>query len=295
MAEVEVEQGYSKWEWLFYIVLLPLLFTALLTGIILTFLGYNVVFTVHEAANKIPFLERIIPDPVADQGEVPDAGNGKNSVSEEMTTELKKRDSEIQRLQIEMEQKNKQLAELQSKNSELQKENEAETLTEKEHQTQLQQLSSLFGGMSPGKAAPIIENLTTEEAVLVLSQMKLDERGRVLEKMDPKKAADVSILLKDATPTKDREIAALQERVNLLTQVLSEQQKKGVSDKDLAAAYAAMDPPKAAVILTELYKGSPNQAIQIFATMDQQALSQILAEMDGKTASNITVKLLNSN
>ncbi len=53
--------------------------------------------------------------------------------------------------------------------------------------------------------------MTKNELVLVLGMMKPDERVKVLERMDPAKAAEASILLKDQTSVRDTQIAALQE------------------------------------------------------------------------------------
>src|SRR5690606_36912857 len=95
----------------------------------------------------------------------------------------------------------------------LQEQETIKTQSEEQYKQQIQQLANMYAKMSPSKAAPILENMTLKETVLVLSVMNADDRGKVLEKMDPKLAADASIQLKDMVPAKDLQIAALQERL----------------------------------------------------------------------------------
>jgi flagellar motility protein MotE (MotC chaperone) len=296
MGNVEQEQGYGKLEWFFYIIILPLLFTSILTGILLSFLGYDLLSSVHRMANEIPLLEKIIPDPQVQEG-INGLGIQGSTAAQvtQLQAQIQQQDAALTKLKADMEVKNAEIEKLAAENATLKEENQKETLSKEEHLNKLQQLSSMYGSMSPGKAAPIIENLVLEEAVLVLSEMKLEPRSKILEKMDPKKAADISILLKDVVPTTDREVAALQERVSLLTKALSEQQKKGLTDKDLAVAYASMPPDAAGKVLADLYTNSPSKAILILASMDRQAMSLIMSQMPTETASAITSKMLDQS
>ena len=71
----------------------------------------------------------------------------------------------------------------------------------------------MYADMSPSKAAPILQNMTNEEMVLLLSAMQSTARTKVLEKMDPKTAADVTMMMKDAKPSGDLALDALQSRL----------------------------------------------------------------------------------
>jgi flagellar motility protein MotE (MotC chaperone) len=211
---------------------------------------------------------------------------------QELKNQLEQKNTNLSQLEADIQTKNSEIDNLVKEVEFLREQTTSAALTEEEHSQKLKELSDLYGSMTASKSAPIIENLTIEEAVLVLSEMQLDKRGKILEKMDPKKAADVSILLKDVIPTKDREIAALQERISLLTKALSDQQKKGISNDDLAVAYSTMPPDKAAEVLVEIYKNSPSEAILILSSMDRQAMSLIMSEMPTATVSAITSKML---
>lgn len=222
MENVEQEQGYGRIEWFLYIVLLPLLFTVMLAGVLLTFLGYDVVSKVQTVGNQIPLVKNIVPDPKPSTSEG-DTVDVQASV-DQLETANRHKDAQITELQAELEAQKEEFVQLNAQYEALKTERQDQTQSEEEHLKQIRQLSALYGSMSPSKAAPIIENLTLQEAVLVLSEMPLEQRGKILAKMDPKKAADSSILLKDMVTTRDREIAALQERVKELSQTLSEQQ-----------------------------------------------------------------------
>lgn len=297
MENVEQEQGYGKLEWLFYIILLPLLFTAILTGVLLSFLGYDVTTSLQKTANEMPLIGKIVPAPeIAVQLEGKGSANLPQAEQlQQLKEQLEQKNTSLLKLEADMQLKNNEIKKLMEEIELLTKQNSNAALTEAEHSQKLKELSNLYSSMSPSKSAPILENLSVEEAVLVLSEMQLDKRGKILEKMDPKNAADISILLKDVIPTKDREIAALQERISLLNKALSDQQKKGVSNDDMAIAYSSMPPKKAAEVLVELYKNSPSQSILILSSMDQQAMSLIISEMPTSTASMITSKILQAN
>jgi flagellar motility protein MotE (MotC chaperone) len=151
------------------------------------------------------------------------------------------------------------------------------TQTDEQYRAQIQQLANMYAKMSPSKAAPILENMTLKETVLVLSEMKPDDRGKVLEKMDAKKAADASIQLKDIVPAKDREMAALQERLTVNQAQATVPQQ--ISKEDLGATFSAMDTKSASTILLEMNALNQAKVMAILSTMDSGARSRVLAEM----------------
>lgn len=290
MDNVEQERGYGRLEWFFYIVLLPVLFTILLTGILLSFFGYDVIRSLQTTANQIPFIERIVPDPKPSTNEL--GVSTELAQFQKLQADYEAKQVELLALQKEYEAMKRQSAQLSQENEQLRKESEERRASDKERALKLQELASLYSSISPSKAAPIIENLSLQEAVLVLSEMDIESRGKILEKMDAKKAADVSILLKDTVLTENRDIAALQERIMLLTKALSEPQKQGISDKEVAVIYAAMPPGRAAEVLNDMYKTSPSAVISILISMDRQAMSAVMAELPTDTAADLTAKML---
>jgi flagellar motility protein MotE (MotC chaperone) len=151
--------------------------------------------------------------------------------------------------------------------------------------------------MTPSKAAPILESMTLDESALVLGAMSDTERGRVLERMTPKIAADVSMKLKDADTVDNREIAALQSRIKELELNAGE----GASTLDTAElnrTFSVMKPANAAVLLLQMAGNNQAKVLRILGVLDDAARSGILSAMsdlDKKTTAMLVSKLMPIN
>lgn len=136
--------------------------------------------------------------------------------------------------------------------------------------------------------------MTKNELVLVLGMMKPDERVKVLERMDPAKAAEASILLKDQTSVRDTQIAALQERLNQSVSATS-QADTHLSKDDLGSTFANMTPKSAATVLIEMQKSNPDKVLSILKSMDSMGRSRVLSavsEQSKETAALLSARLV---
>ncbi|WP_426447095.1 MotE family protein [Paenibacillus sp. S-38] len=303
MAKADAEQtgSYGALERFLIWFLIPFVFTAVLLGVLLTIFDYNVMNTVLKTANKIPVVSTWVPDPKGEEAGTP--VNQEEASSEDKAAEeakaaadaaLQSKEEELKQAQTALEEKDKAIKELESQKT-AQEEAKAAASAEEEYEKQIQQLASTYAKMSPSKSAPIMENLTTAERVLVLSKMKTDDRVKVLEKMDPKIAAEASILLKDQVSVKDTQIAALQERVKALS---TTQEKTTASDKlsknDLGSTFSSMTPKSAAIVLMELQRTNPDKVLSILGSMDSAGRSKILSaisDQSKETAALISARL----
>ena len=296
MEEIQEERSYSKWEWFFYMIFIPALFAALLGGVLLSFLGVNVLGKALSWANSIPYVEKIVPDPAisevkSDQADTENLGQQLVAAQ----SELAKSKQAVAAFEAEAAKKDATIQNLQKQAEELQKMMEEKRASEEERQKQYADLAKIYTTMSAGKAAPIIENLTTEEAVTVLAKMKPEQRADVLAKMDPKKAADISILIKDTVVNKDDDIAALQQRVQALTKALSETRQDSTSLDSLVNTFSQMPATESALILKKLMTTNQKRAISIMAAMASDKRAAVLAEIakeDDQMAAQITSELL---
>lgn len=295
MEEIQApeEKVYSKWEWIFYMIIIPALFATVLGGVLLSLLGVDVLGKIIHFGNSIPYVEKIVP------GEnQPAKDSSKQAVQNQLTTlqtELTKNKQSSNELQAEVAKKDETIQALQKQMEELQKMMEDKRASEDERQKQYQDLAKIYTTMSSRNAAAIIENLTKEEAVTVMAKMKPEQRADILAKMDPKKAADISILIKDTTISKDDDIAALQQRVQVLTKALSETRQDGTSLDSLINTFSQMTADDAASIVTTLMNTNSKRAISILAGMANDKRAQILASIakkDGNLAARITSELL---
>jgi flagellar motility protein MotE (MotC chaperone) len=256
--------------------------------------------SVLRTAHSIPVVGKLVPAPKAktddkQQGKSGAGASGKtkddqiaalNSKIADLEASLKKADEANQ-------QKDQTIKDLQSKNSELDEKLKTKTQTEEEYTKQIQQLAAMYAKMDPGKAAPIIENLSPKEQILLFSMMKPDDQSKILQKMDPKKAAEASIGLKDVTLVKDKEIAALQERLEIQGGTNGKSGPKLTKD-DVGQTFANMTPKSAAAVLVEMYGSNSDRVVSILSSMDTASRSRVLSAISDAskdTAASISSKL----
>lgn len=283
MAQTEVESkgSYGGFEKFLYLFLIPVVFTSILTFVLLSMFNYDVMNSILTVANKIPLIEKVVPEPeVESEGVIGEEGLAQSEYSqsdEELISQIQELKQQVNSSQALVATKEQEIEELREEVAALTEQLEGKTQTEEEYEEQIKQLASVYADMSPSKSAAILEQLTLEELVLVLGQMSSDDQVRVLEKMNPRIAAEASIQLKDQIPVRDQEIAALQARLNLQSEEGT--QTEAFSIEQLSQTYAAMLPANAANVLMEIYRSVPNQVIQILRNMDVNSRSLILNEM----------------
>jgi len=196
--EPSSERNYSKLEWFFYIIILPVIFVSIITFTLLWFLDYDVKANLLVAFNKIPVIEKLIDD----EQLIEDGHISKDPSKEEMQlalegykNELDEKDILLAKAEEDSLAKDNEIAMLNARIDELEvKLNEKNTSAVKQ-EDEIAELAKVYSNMSPKNAANIISNLSIEEAVLIMNQMNVDSKSKILEKMDPETAATISILL----------------------------------------------------------------------------------------------------
>ncbi|AKF94558.1 MotE family protein [Brevibacillus laterosporus] len=294
--EIQEEREYNRLEWLLYIIVIPALFASLLAGILASLLGYDVVGSVKDWLNNIPYVEKLIPDDTPTSQTV--EGSKEDSKTEakkaQVNEEAAKSKQAADQLQKEVSQKDSTIAALQKQIANLQKATEEKRIEEEERQKQFQDLAKIYSSMSAKNAAAIVSNLSKEEAVVVLSKMKTDEQAQLLAKMDPKKAADISILLKDNQISKDDDIAALQQRVQVLTKALSETRESSKIDAEkLVKSFESMNAGDASKIIISLYKINSERALSVLGQVSDNKRGELLSEIS-KTNPELAARLTNA-
>ncbi|OXS59675.1 hypothetical protein B1A99_09015 [Cohnella sp. CIP 111063] len=302
MASADVEKSsYSGFErFLFFIT--PILFTAVLLGVLLLMFNADWRNAALEIGNKIPVVRSILPNPDtppapgAQTDETLSVNNAKAKI-DELNALLADRETALRQATALGEEQKKKLDELQLKLDELTKADEERTITGEAYQSRIKGLANMYGKMTPSKAAPILESMTLEESALVLGAMTETERGRVLERMTPKKAADVTMKLKDAETVDDREIAALQSRIKELENSPADT-SSALDTAELNRTFSGMEPKKAAELLLQMATTTQSKALRILDALDNDARAKVLNELstlDKKTAANLISKLMPAN
>ncbi|WP_409340974.1 MotE family protein [Paenibacillus sp. MBLB4367] len=299
--DTELEKSeLSAFERFLYWFFIPIVFTGVLLVVLLKLFDYDVMDNVLKTANKIPFVSSVLPEPKSESKKEENKVTVSSVTTEpeeqkvsdlnksltDMTEQLKKAEAANQ-------QKDQSVKELQAKNTALEDQLKTKAKSDEDYLVQIKQTADMFAKMNPTKAGPIFENLTLSERVLVMAEMKPEERVKILEKMDPKKAAETSISLKDSVPVKDREIAALQERLKQMVEASATASSK-LSKNDLGQTFANMTPKSAATVLMEMNGVNQAKVIEILNATDNQARSKImtaLADLSKETAAAITARL----
>ncbi|WP_374020844.1 primosomal protein [Paenibacillus thiaminolyticus] len=300
---VEKESGYSGFErFLFFAT--PILFTIILLAVLLTLFNANWRNQMIALAENIPIVNQwISSDKDKAEGKEPGKAKKENKniqkEQEEQIAELKallaSKDADLRNLADARKTLEEQVANLNKEIKDLRAERREEQVTEEQYAQQVKDLANLYAKMMPSKSAPILENLATEELVLVLDAMKQEDRAKILEKMNPKVAADASIQLKDVKPADNLEVRALQAR--LKKNEATKEAHNGLDRTQLSQTFSSMTPKSAASILLETAKISPEKALNVLNSVDDATRSRLLnamTEEDKQATAKLVSKLLPS-
>ncbi|RUS46372.1 MgtE protein [Cohnella sp. AR92] len=297
MSDANVEkEGYSGFErFLFF--LTPILFTAVLLGVLLLAFNGDLRDSALKVGNKIPGLSAILPEPskpdaAAVSEEELTVSNAKKKI-DELNAQVVNGQTALQQEKDKNTQNEKTITELKSQLDSLTKQSQEQSITSEQYDSKISGLADMYGKMTPGKAAPILESMTLEEASLVLGSMTDTQRGRILEKMTPKVAAEVTTRLKDADSVENQELAALQSRIKELESVNSDTSILDTSE--LKNTFSSMQPASAAAILLEMSQSNQSKTLRILGALTDSSRSQVLAAManlDDKDAKKKTADLV---
>ncbi|SLJ97739.1 MULTISPECIES: MotE family protein [unclassified Paenibacillus] len=297
--EKESSGGWEK----FLMISIPIVFTVVLLGVLLTLFNVDIRNNLLGVANKIPIVKDWVPDPVLDPEKKKLEKSEQQVESAEATidklkAQVSEKETELKAAKDATTTEAKKASDLQKKLDDAEK--AAETAvqnpeTESDYQKQIKDLAKMYADMSPSKAAPILQNMTNEEMVLLLSAMQSAARTKVLEKMDPKTAADVTMMMKDAKPSGDLALDALQSRLKketATTSTASTTNSKNLDKNQLSQTFASMSASSGAKLLLETYKLSPDKTLTILNSVDDATRSQLLENMSTENSVE-TAKILN--
>ncbi|UNK16707.1 kinesin [Paenibacillus sp. N3/727] len=279
--------------------LIPIIFTIVLVGVLLTLFNVNVRNGVLDVANKIPIVKDWIPDPklTPEEQKLKDIKDQEESVEatiQELKKQLEEKEESLKEMSEQKTAQETKANQLETQIEDMQNQSAAsvEEPAEDPYIEQIRDLAKMYANMSPSKAAPIMQNLTTEEMVLMLSEMKSSKRVAILEKMDPKIAADATMILKEAKSTEDLALAAQKSRDKKDKEKDTLKTTDNLDKAQLSKTFSQMAPDKAADLLLQTYKISQSKAITILNTVDDGTRAQILNAMSTKSPEQ-AAKILN--
>jgi flagellar motility protein MotE (MotC chaperone) len=192
----EVEEKKSRpFQKFLLMVFIPLLFAIIAALIIATASGVNVFAKAQSASQKIPVISRFFPKENTQSA----TSDGQNAA--ELKSQLKERDSEINKLQGDLNSKDNELQQAQLENSKLQQDISDLKTSQNQTKTDLKNIISTYETMDSQKAATIISNMSDTEALQILTSVKPEVLAGIMENMDATKAARFTELMTNTNQT----------------------------------------------------------------------------------------------
>ena len=190
--EDQEERKYSAFQWILFVGIIPLVFTAMIVFFIMSVAGVSVGDTVKKAAGNVPFLNQIA-DSNAQKQEKKDLEHKIASLKKE----VKKKQSKIDQLQNQLDSSKSKLEELQVENDRLNVEME-DLQKKKATANKIQKsknVAKAYQTMSAKNVAAILVKMPDDQAVNILAQLDPNQQADVLAKLPPNTAAKYTRLL----------------------------------------------------------------------------------------------------
>lgn len=188
VVEESSDKGPGIFQKLFFWVLIPLLFTFTIFLIVAQFTNTNVFQFADGIKDKIPFLQ-------SEEAEI-----GENSALNDqkivtLQAQLQEKEAEISQLQSKVDSSNEEVEALLVEQERLNFEIEKLKRDQEETAKDFKEILSTFEKMPAKSAAPILVQMSDEEALRILSSMKPDTLSAIFTKMSPADAARYTELL----------------------------------------------------------------------------------------------------
>jgi len=286
-------QKYNGFE-RFMFLMIPILVVIVLLGVLLYATNSDFRNRTLEIGQNIPVLKNALPKPESMSGIKDDESVRSVKLNEkidELETELLTLKSELAAATQSKETQEQSIKDLEDENARLKLANEEGLLEDEQYEAKISELASMFTKMTPSKAAPIVQNMTVDEMVLLFSAMRVDDRVRIMEKMDAKIAAEATMKMKDAVKAKDLQIAALQARLEEASQPKETTVSSTLDQDQLSATFGAMNAASAGELLVKMIEVSPSKVMRILNSVSDSARSSILSEMS-KIDKNATANMM---
>ncbi|MGG3451333.1 MotE family protein [Domibacillus aminovorans] len=196
-VDAEEKQGYSTFQWIIFVVFIPLLFAMTIALIVMTIAGVNVFEKTKEVADSIPYVSEWVGTDVKLDGKK----DGDKIV--ELQAEMKNKEAEIERLQGKLTDSETEIEDLLTEQDRLNSELKQLQQQQREEgldqgtaaKTETKTLIKTYETMGAKNIAGIIVNMTDAEAVDLLKQLSIEKQADVLEKLPAEIAAEYTKIL----------------------------------------------------------------------------------------------------
>lgn len=180
--------------WFVFAIIIPVLIILVFTYSALWLAGVDVNGWLKSTGQKIPVVSSMIK--TDEEKEIEEVEQQYEQTIEENITEIKTLTDQVEAYEHTIEQLENEIEELEAKLAYEDQEEDEESSDDSTEQ-QLKKLSSSFKEMKPKQAALILADLSTDHAIALLDTVSNDVRGKILEAMDPKLAAELTAEMMD--------------------------------------------------------------------------------------------------
>ncbi|WP_169908378.1 MotE family protein [Metabacillus halosaccharovorans] len=189
------KQEYSKLQWFFFVIFIPVVFTLTLVLIILSVAGFDVIGKAKSTITSIPVVENLVNKEKENPDELVIAEKEQETQEENKKLEktIEEQATMISALESDVGAKEKEAQKLTQEISSLEK--QIEEIAKAEEESQSRDIGKLYDNMSSKKAAEIIPNLTQDDALLILSSLDDKQVADILAKMSVEDAVKFTNLL----------------------------------------------------------------------------------------------------
>ncbi|WP_409305425.1 MotE family protein [Peribacillus sp. SCS-155] len=196
---MENEEKQSKLQWFVFVVLIPIIFTLVISIIVLTVAGVDVLKVSKDIGSHVPFLSGMLKDESEPEKTPTSASTNKKLNELESTIETQK--TEMEKMESIIDSRDQQIQRNEAEKQQLEKELEDIRTAQTKTETELKAIIQTYETMSPKKSAPILTQLAEDESIKILSNMKADTLASIFEQMAPEDAARLTKRLSDVSET----------------------------------------------------------------------------------------------
>jgi flagellar motility protein MotE (MotC chaperone) len=176
----------SKFVWFLLVIAVPAVFAVTVFGIVLSFMGVNVIEEAKNTGKKIPVVKNVFND------QAPAVSVSQNTENQ-WKGKFEEQEEYIKILSADLQKKEKEVTALKSDIALLEKQVEdAETSVKADENDQLKKL---YEAMSAKDAAAVMTEMNNNEVLGILTLLQAETQAAILAKLDAKRAAELTVLM----------------------------------------------------------------------------------------------------
>jgi flagellar motility protein MotE (MotC chaperone) len=176
----------SKLVWFLLVIAVPAVFAVTVFGIVLSFLGVNVIEEAKNTGKKIPIVKNVLNDEAS-------AVAVSQNTEKQWKAKFDDQEDYLKILSADLQKKEKEVTALKSDIALLEKQVEdAETSVKADEN---EQLKKLYEAMSAKDAAAVMTEMNNNEVLGILTLLQAETQAAILAKLDAKRAAELTVLM----------------------------------------------------------------------------------------------------